>query len=50
MNHYSRYPWEEELGLKAFTVSETDDFNKINIQKKQKEKDPEERLKYIAWE
>ena len=27
MNHYSRYPWEEELGLKAFTVTEHDDFS-----------------------
>ena len=50
MHHYSWYPWEQELGLKPFTVSEKDDFDQINFKKKLKEKDPEERLKYIAWE
>jgi len=50
MHHFSRFPWEVELGQKAFIITENDEIAYFTKQRFLKDKDPEERLKYIAWE
>jgi len=50
ITHFPRYPWEREVGLKEFKITDTH-RKLIKVKKKEaKDYETEERIKYFKWE